>query len=315
MPRKLRVEYAGAVYHVMSRANGTGNVFLTDVDRQDFLRTLAEACPKTGFQVHAYCLMRNHFHLVVETPNANLVAGMRWLLSAYTLRFNPRHKQFGHVFSGGYKALIVDGSGTGYLRTGCDYVHLNPVRAKLLRREQRLLEYPWSSFGGYLAATAHRPERLRVDRLLAEHGIQKDTVAGREQFERRMEERRAQATDDREWQPLRRGWCLGSAEFKAELLARMEGQLGEHHAGELKRESAEAKAERIIREELRRLGWTEHDLKERAKSEPAKLALAARVRRETTMTMRWLAVRLHLGSWKSFAAKLHRWRKANEKGN
>ena len=98
MPRKLRIEYAGAIYHVMSRANGTGNVFLTDVDRQDFLRTLAKACQKTGFQVHAYCLMRNHFHLVVETPNANLVAGMRWLLSAYTLRFNPRHKRFGHVF-------------------------------------------------------------------------------------------------------------------------------------------------------------------------------------------------------------------------
>ena len=174
MPRKLRVEYPGAIYHVMSRANGKGDIFLTDVDRQDFLKTLAEACQKTGFQVHAYCLMRNHFHLVVETPNANLVAGMRWLLSAYTLRFNPRHKRFGHVFSGRYKALIVDGSGSGYLRTVCDYVHLNPVRARLLKPEQRLLEYPWSSFGGYLAAPAHRPEWLRVDRLLGEHGIQQD---------------------------------------------------------------------------------------------------------------------------------------------
>ena len=145
MPRKLRIEYPGAMYHVMSRANGTGNIFESDVDRQDFVKTLAETCEKAGFEVHAYCLMRNHFHLVVETPNGNLVAGMRWLLSAYSLRFNPRHRRFGHVFSGRYKALIVDGSTHGYLKTVCDYVHLNPVRAKLLRSEQRLLAYPWSS--------------------------------------------------------------------------------------------------------------------------------------------------------------------------
>jgi len=84
MPRKIRVQYPGAIYHVMSRGDRRENIFLDDVDRHDFIRTLAEACQKTGFQVHAYCLMPNHFHLVVETPNANLVDGMRWLLSAYT---------------------------------------------------------------------------------------------------------------------------------------------------------------------------------------------------------------------------------------
>src|SRR5258708_37359898 len=104
--------------------------------------------------------------MVVETPEANLVAGMRWLLSTYTIRLTHRQRLFGHVFSGRYKALMVDGSGHGYLKTACDYVHLNPERAKLLRPEQRLLEYPWSSFGWYLAAKAHRPRWLRVDRLL-----------------------------------------------------------------------------------------------------------------------------------------------------
>jgi REP element-mobilizing transposase RayT len=126
----------------MSRGNRCEDVFPTDVDRQDFLKTLAEACQKTGFQVHAYCLMSNHFHLVIETPNTNLVAGMRWLLSSYTLRLNHRHKLFGHVFSGRYKALLVDGNGDGYLKTVCDYVHLNPVRAKLLGTEDRLAAYP-----------------------------------------------------------------------------------------------------------------------------------------------------------------------------
>jgi len=315
MPRNLRVEYADAIYHVMSRANGKGNIFINDVDRQDFIKTLAEACLKTGFQVHAYCLMRNHFHLVLETPNANLVAGMQWFLSTYTLRLDHRQRLFGHVFSGRYKALVVDGSGNGYLRTACDYVHLNPVRAKLLRPEQRLLEYPWSSFGWYLAAKNERPEWLRVDRLLGEHGIQEDSTAGRRQFEQRMQARRREEQDGAEGKPLQRGWCLGPPEFKARLLAQMEGKLGEHHSGELKRESAEAKAERIIREELKRLCWTEADLKLRAKSDPAKLPLAARVRRETTLTLGAIAVRLQMGSRKSFSAKLHRWRKAHEKGS
>lgn len=166
MPRKPRVQYPGAIYHVMSRGDRREDIFLTDVDRQDFLKTLAEACEKTGWQVHAYCLMGNHFHLVVETPNANLVAGMKWLLSAYTIRLNHRHKLFGHVFSGRYKALVLDGSGTGYLRTACDYVHLNPVRAKLLRKADRLLAYPWSTFPLYLAAPEHRPSWVRTDRLL-----------------------------------------------------------------------------------------------------------------------------------------------------
>src|SRR3954465_8892778 len=104
---------------------------------------------KCSWQVHAWCLMRNHFHLVVETPKANLVAGMKWFLGTYTSRFNRRHKQFGHLFSGRYKSLIIDGSGNGYLRTVCDYVHLNPVRAKLLRRPQGLRAYRWSSYRWY----------------------------------------------------------------------------------------------------------------------------------------------------------------------
>jgi putative transposase len=98
MPRKIRVQYPGAIYHVMSRGDRREDIFLDDVDRQDFIKTLAEVCRKTGFQVHAYCLMPNHFHLVVETPSANLVEGMRWLLSAYTIRLNHRHKLSGHVW-------------------------------------------------------------------------------------------------------------------------------------------------------------------------------------------------------------------------
>src|SRR5271157_4499226 len=103
---------------------------------------------------------------------------MKWLLGTYTARFNRRHKQTGHLFSGRYKALIVDGSGNGYLKTVCDYVHLNPARARLLRPEQPLADFPWSSFPQYLGRPSQRPAWLRVDRLFGEWGLPKDSAVG-----------------------------------------------------------------------------------------------------------------------------------------
>jgi REP-associated tyrosine transposase len=123
MPRQLRIEYPRAIYHLINRGDRREAIFLDDADRRRFLETLGEACLKTDWQVYAYCLMLNHFYLVVETPQANLVAGMKWFLGTYTVRFNRRHKLSGHLFSGRYKSLIVDGSQNGYLRTVCDYVH------------------------------------------------------------------------------------------------------------------------------------------------------------------------------------------------
>ena len=131
---------------------------------------------------------------------------------------------------------------------------MNPVRAKLLRAQDRLLAYPWSSLVWYLAAAQHRPKWIRVDRLLGEHGIQKDTAAGRQLFEQRMEAARLEEADPSALKEFRRGWCLGSKEFRQQLLQLMEDKLGENHSGELRRESAQAKAERIVSQELRRLG-------------------------------------------------------------
>jgi len=268
---------------------------------------LAAACQKTDWQVQAYCLMRNHYHLVLETPNANRVSGMAWLQSTYTLRLNHRPKQFGHVLSGRYKAQLVEGSGNGYLRTACDYVHLNPVRARLLRPDERLLAYPWSSFPACLAASEHRPAWIRVDRLLGEHGIQRDTPAARELFERPMEARRLEETDEAALKVFRRGWCHGSEQFRQQMLEKMDGKLGEHHSGQLRRENAESKAERLIAEELGRLGWTETELPARRKSDPAKLSIAARLRQETTLPLKAIAHRVHLGTSKGANSNLHRW--------
>jgi hypothetical protein len=227
--------------------------------------------------------MPNHFHLVVETPQGNLAAGMGWLLSTYSNRFNHRHERCGHLFSGRYKALVVEGSGDGYLRTVCDYTHLNPARARLLAPDSRLLEYPWSSYGGYLTEPRYRPKWLRVGRLLGEHGIGRDTEAGRREFERRREARRASEGDGEQWKGMRRGWCLGSEPFKRGLLERLHGQLGPNHAGEMRRQANQARAEGILAAEMKRLRWKAADLTRRAKSDPGKLALAALLRRETTM--------------------------------
>jgi putative transposase len=158
MPRQLRLEYAGAIYHVMNRGDRREPIFKDNADHHRFIETLAEACGKTDWQIHAFCLMPNHFHLVIETPNANLIAGMRWLMSTYTARFNRRHKLFGHLFSGRYKSLNVEGSGNGYLRAVCDYVHLNPARARLVGPAQKLSDYPWSSWPEYLKAPQLRPK-------------------------------------------------------------------------------------------------------------------------------------------------------------
>lgn len=107
MPRQPRIEYEGAIYHVMNRGDRREEIVQGDEDREWFVKTLAEACERCQWQVHAWTLMGNHFHLVVETPLGNLVAGMKWFLGAYTIRFNARHRVHGHLFAGRYKSLIV----------------------------------------------------------------------------------------------------------------------------------------------------------------------------------------------------------------
>ena len=310
MARKIRIEYPGAIYHVMNHWDRREAIFKDDLDRRRFLETFGEACAKTDWQAHAYCLMGNHFHLLVETPQPNLVAGMRWFLGTYTSRFNRRHKLFGHLFSGRYKALVVDGSGNGYLRTVCDYVHLNPVRAKLLTEAEPLRAYPWSSYGDYLRPPSQRAAWLRVGRLLGEMGIPQDSAAGRQQFERRMEARRGEATGA-EWQAIRRGWCLGEESFRQELLAQMEGRMGEHHYGLERSESSVAKAARVVREALAQAGWTEDELGSRPKGDPVKVAL--RLRQETTVTLKWISARLQMGAWTHLNKRLYDQRKTGQR--
>ncbi len=311
MARKVRVEYPGAIYHVMNRGDRREPIFKDDADRQRFVETLAEACAKTGWQVHAYVLMPNHFHLVVETPQPSLVAGMKWLLGTYTGRFNRRHKLFGHVFAGRYKSLFVDGSGSGYLKSVCDYVHLNPARAKRVNADRPLRSFVWSSWPAYLWAPTRRPAWLRVDRLLGQWDIPKDSRAGRRGLEQRLEARR-EAEAGGEFKAIRRGWCLGEETFRQELLAQMSQRMGAEHYGVERSETAAARAERIIAAELKRRRWPEAELRTRPKGDAAKVAMAARLRAETTQTVGWIAARLGMGTRGHLNQLLYRLRKSGE---
>ena len=206
---------------------------------------------------------------------------------------------FGHLFSPecfrGYKALIVDGSGTGYLKTVCDYVHLNPARAKLIKPEAPLREYLWSSWPEYLKRPAKRWPWLRVDRLLGEYRTPQDSAAGRRSLERLLEERRV-GEDGTEYKRVRRGWCLGTDAFRKELLGQMKEQMGAEHYGVERQETAEEHAEGIVVKELKRRGWPEAELERRAKGDAGKVAIAWKLRVESAVTVKWIAARLQMGT-------------------
>ena len=215
------------------------------------------------------------------------------------------------MFSGRYKSLVVDGSRGGYLKTVCDYVHLGPVRAKLLNSRQPLKKFSWSSYPLYLAAPSQRPPWLRVARLMGGWGISKDSEAGRRAFARGMEKRRREDLDE-EFQPVERGWCLGDEEFRQALLEQVSSKPGVSHYGELAQEVAEMQAERLVKENLQRMKWNEKDLGTRRKGDKSKVRLALGVKAKTTVSLGWIAERLKMGSRGYLASLLYRHGKARK---
>jgi putative transposase len=133
MARSIRMEYEGVWYHVLARGNRRDAIFEGEADREMMLEALGQTCERTGWEVHAWVLMSNHYHFVVHTPKGNLVDGMKWFMNTYTRRFNTRHKRWGRLFGDRYKALAVEApehaGEPDYLREVIWYVHLNPLRA------------------------------------------------------------------------------------------------------------------------------------------------------------------------------------------
>jgi putative transposase len=170
MARKGRIEFSGALYHVLDRGDRREPIVRRGRDRAAFVQTLGEACERAGWRMHAFVLMSNHYHLLFETPQPNLVAGMRWFQTTWTVRFNRFHHLSGHCFQGRYKAVVVDSEAGGYFATLSDYIHLNPVRAGLIGLEEKLFSYRWSSYPWY-ATTTGRPAWFEPKRVLGELGV------------------------------------------------------------------------------------------------------------------------------------------------
>lgn len=304
MARPLRIEYPGAAYHVMARGNQGQTIFQDDQDRQRFLETLQESCEKTGWRIHAYVLMANHYHLLVETPEGNLVAGMKWLQGTYTQRYNSRHEVFGHLFQGRYKAVVVDAKDANYLQVVSTYIHLNPARAGLIRiGRDRLKRYRWGSYPWYLSRQC--PGWLSRGKVMGSLGLKEGDRRGYEAYlEARVLELGMKAGRQElegRWQALRRGWYLGNQSFLEKLEdwleKAVEGRQRQSHSGGAREAHDEASAERLTRQGLKVLGLTEAELRHLPKGAPEKVALAWWLRRRTTVSLAWVSERLQMGQY------------------
>ncbi len=186
-------------------------------------------------------------------------------------------------------------SGPGYLRVACDYVHWNPVRARLLDPATPLKSWRWSSYGDYLRPRRQRVRWLRSDRLLGEHGVC-DDARGRRRFAQNMEAGRAEDAGEQQAPDLRRGWLLGGGDFLERVLERVTLSPKAHHASSQRAENAAALAARLIRQALAEEGLGESDLRRLRKGAPVKVRIARRLREQTTLSLQEIAARLHMGT-------------------
>jgi REP element-mobilizing transposase RayT len=212
MARPLRLEFAGALYHVTSRGNRREMIYESDDDRRAWVSILDDVCKIFNWVCHAYCLMGNHYHLLIETPEGNLSKGMRQLNGVYTQVFNRQHSRVGHVFQGRYRAILVEKE--SYLLELCRYIVLNPVHAGMVRSAS---EWPWSS---YRATAGYQPdvEALDVDWILAAFGQRRTKAIAN--YERFVAEGKNQPSP---WEQLKNQVYLGSDQFVDEMQRRIDG--------------------------------------------------------------------------------------------
>jgi len=294
MPRKLRLEFAGACYHVINRGNYRADIFQTEGARAAFESCLFEACEKSNWVLHAFVVMSNHYHLALETPDANLVAGMQWLQATYANRFNRLRDERGHLFQGRYKALLVETGGA--LGQVGHYIHLNPVRAGIVPPE-RLADYRYSSYW-YFGQPKDRPKFLEMQTVLREAGELVDTPAGRKKYGDYLawQATEGPAGKNKAYVSLSRGWALGTKEFKAAVL--------KDHVLAVANRTWDAQGTREVREQLwedllqralAAIGRREGELAVGAKSAPWKVAVAVYLKERTQASNPWLAKRLGMG--------------------
>ena len=281
MPRRLRIQYHGAIYHVMARGNGRQDIVRDDDDRRRLQEDLARAVGRCSWRVFAFVIMSNHLHVVLRTPEPNLARGMQGFLSSYANAWARRHRFCGHVFQGRYRTELVEDE--TYLWTVTRYVHLNPVRARLVEHPAA---WPWSSYAGY----AHRRRRLdwvAHDELLASLGGEFGGSDPARAY-RRYVTAGLSAPPPSPWSEAHHGWALGGPDFPKRLRERVQ----EAPPREPRRESRQVRGidlRRVCEVICREYQIEKSELGRRGSRQEARAALAYLARRHTAATNAELA--------------------------
>jgi putative transposase len=306
MARKLRLEYSGAIYHVMNRGNYRRDIFETAGAAQSFVTTLTETVARFGWRLHAYAIMRNHFHLVIVTPQPNLTMGMHWLLSTVATRFNRYRSEQGHLFQGRYHALPIEDHHA--MAQVIDYVHLNPVRARLVLPEQ-VGAFRWSSLSRFLRG----PRFPGLDPLgVLEGRGWSDCAKGWTRYIAHLTE---MATNHEEQKRLgydgfSTGWAIGTVGWRKALArdystAAMTSGLACDEARPLREEHWR----RTLDRKLTAAGKSRCDALVAPKTAKWKLQLANEVRADCGASLSWVTAELALGTQGTARSQLSRLRR------
>ncbi len=296
MARKPRIEFAGAIYHVLNRGNYRSDLFDSAGAAQAFVDCLFEACERMGWRLHAFCVMRNHYHLAVETPRGNLVSGVHWLQSTFGNRFNRFRGEHGHAFQGRYQAILVERG--RHLALLVNYIHLNPARAHVVSLEQ-LGQFRWSSYRHFLRDRGERPAFLTCEDWLQATGGLPDSPAGWRSYHDQLvwlmadDVRLKEAAFDR----MSQGWVYGGEEFQKQMLVEFKRmtKAEDWGAGDLV-ELNRLEWQRLLEAGLRALSRQKENPKLALKSAPWKIAIATWLKQRSSVTNRWLTEKLHMGA-------------------
>jgi putative transposase len=312
MPRQPRIEYPRAYYHVMCRGDRREAIFHGDADRKCFLETLEEVCARTGWRVHAWVLMDNHYHWLLETPEANLVDGMKWFQNTYTRRFNSANRLWGHVFGGRYKSIVVEPG--DYHQRLVDYIHLNPARASLVETScaEDLLSYSWSSLTEhYMQSPSKRPDWINVSTRL-EVAPKQERARHRKQYlnylygitlEEGTKAGKGLPHGQGQQSTLSRGWYWGSQEFREKLeeIFRRGNEKNREPAKSGNQQTSTPKhgldeALRLISEGMKALEISDKEIRQTKGSFAPKVVIATAVHQKTTASQSWIAGKLSMKS-------------------
>jgi putative transposase len=302
--RKLRLLFPGACYHLINRGNYRHGVFASAGAASSFEATLLETAARCGWQLHAFVVMRNHYHLAVTTPEPNLAAGMHWLQATFAGRFNRFRRVHGQLFQGRYKAILIE-PGEALARV-VDYIHLNPVRARSLPAAA-ILSHRWSSLRYFLNGEG-RPRELEAVSWLRVHGRADDVDDWAWYHERLVRLGADPARQRREGLvELSDGWAIGTQGWRRAIAEEhaqhaLQPELDASQVNELR----EQQWYRILEQSLREHGKTARDVASERKGVPWKIAIARRLRESGLAPNAWIAARLHMGNPRAVSAHLCR---------